>query len=373
MRAPEKVLLSVRSAARDQAIRVALQHSSGEPLADRIVLCVHLLLEASKQHDSKWWPYLRSLPTEYNILGAFPAGLEQAFQVHHPSSFHVHACAASTPNGCRSVSSVRALPCSLQLCISSTTRSGIDDAKMAKRRPLCRCLMLSMHASTHRLGCRQTTTELRACWMQRACVGASRRDPHGGGPRGPSHRAPCISQATPSAASPRLPTCTTSARRPLRSPHRHRRAGMSRTPVCTAAAHDAVPGHSAPSFWRLWPGPIASPRPCARSQCIPAAAQHSCKRRRGRPGCARVARSSTATAQHMRLRPTNSTATTLSTTLSSSAASPLRHPPADEHHARAVQCCSALLVSHACKAARTHARVSATYDVRHVRSGIPGV
>ena len=94
MRAPEKVLLSVRSAARDRAIRVALQHSSGEPLADRIVLCVHLLLEASKQHDSKWWPYLRSLPTEYNLLGAFPAGLEQAFQVHHPSSFHVHACAA---------------------------------------------------------------------------------------------------------------------------------------------------------------------------------------------------------------------------------------------------------------------------------------
>eukprot|EP00892_Ulva_mutabilis_P005124 jgi/Ulvmu1/2984/UM015_0024.1 len=86
VRAPESVLLSVRSAARDPAIQSALQ--SIERPSDAIVLCVHILLEASKQRDSRWSPYLRSLPTEYTILGAFPPGLEQEFQVAHA----VHAC-----------------------------------------------------------------------------------------------------------------------------------------------------------------------------------------------------------------------------------------------------------------------------------------
>lgn len=81
MRAPESVLLSVRSAIRDSCIQQALQSTCGQRLADRILLCVHLLLEASKRDESKWWPYLRSLPTQYTILGAFPKDLAAEFQV----------------------------------------------------------------------------------------------------------------------------------------------------------------------------------------------------------------------------------------------------------------------------------------------------
>lgn len=81
VRASEPALLSARSAARDSAIQQALPSAHGETLPDRVVLCVHLLLEASKRDSSQWWPYLRSLPTEYTTLGAFPADLAQEFQV----------------------------------------------------------------------------------------------------------------------------------------------------------------------------------------------------------------------------------------------------------------------------------------------------
>lgn len=87
VRAPESVLLSVRSAIRDSSIQQALQSTCGQRAADRILLCVHLLLEASKRDESTWWPYLCSLPREYTILGAFPNILAADFQVRWSISF----------------------------------------------------------------------------------------------------------------------------------------------------------------------------------------------------------------------------------------------------------------------------------------------
>lgn len=81
VRVPEKVLLSLRTAEGFPKFEEAVR-AVGSQLEERAVLSALILWLSTKnsQGFSSWAPYLKVLPKDYTILGAFPKDLEDEFQ-----------------------------------------------------------------------------------------------------------------------------------------------------------------------------------------------------------------------------------------------------------------------------------------------------
>lgn len=95
---PERALLSVHTAKVYPVFQKAVQEQGCQP-PERVVLSALLLwLSATQvQADNSWAPYLRVLPKDYTILGAFCEDLEDEFQARFSRSPHtVHPCLSST-------------------------------------------------------------------------------------------------------------------------------------------------------------------------------------------------------------------------------------------------------------------------------------
>jgi hypothetical protein len=79
---PEGILLSAHTISNDETFQDAVHRIPIKP-KERALLSALLLREASLGKSSAWAPYLRILPTDYTILGAFPEDVEDDFQARH--------------------------------------------------------------------------------------------------------------------------------------------------------------------------------------------------------------------------------------------------------------------------------------------------
>lgn len=81
VRVPERALLSVHTVKMYPEFQAAIREQ-GCQLLERVILSSLLLwlCATNSQGASSWGPYLKVLPTEYTILGAFCEELEDEFQ-----------------------------------------------------------------------------------------------------------------------------------------------------------------------------------------------------------------------------------------------------------------------------------------------------